>query len=79
MMAAGVQVKTACDNMQLCTGLESGIECATHAVGRRLKERASQRRSVEEARRPDEEEDEDKAAREESLTVEIEGMEEVVE
>ena len=38
MRAAGYQVKTACGNLQMCAGLESGIERATHAVGqRRLK------------------------------------------
>ena len=33
MRAAGDQAKTACGNLQLCAGLEAGIERATHAVG----------------------------------------------
>ena len=35
MRAAGDQAKTACGNVQLCAGLEAGIEGATHAVGQR--------------------------------------------
>ena len=35
MMAAGEQAKTVCGNLQLCAGLEYGIEDATHAVGQR--------------------------------------------
>ena len=35
MMAAGDQAKTACGNLQLCAGLEAGIEGATHAMGQR--------------------------------------------
>ena len=35
MRAAGYQVKTVCRNLQLCAGLEAGIEGATHAVGQR--------------------------------------------
>ena len=33
MRAAGYQAKIACGNLQLCVGLEAGIEGATHAVG----------------------------------------------
>ena len=33
MREAGDQAKTACGNLQLCEGLDSGIEGATHAVG----------------------------------------------
>eukprot|EP00957_Ditylum_brightwellii_P141607 10788013-Ditylum_brightwellii.AAC.1 len=32
---AGDQAKTACGNLQLCAGLEAGIEGAVHAVRRR--------------------------------------------
>ena len=35
MRAAGDQAKRACGNLQLCAGLEAGIEGATHAVGKR--------------------------------------------
>ena len=35
MRAAGDQVKTSCGNLQLCAGLEAGIEGATHVVGQR--------------------------------------------
>ena len=38
MRAAGDQAKTACGNLQLCAGLQAGIEGTTHAVGKqRLK------------------------------------------
>ena len=70
MRAAGYQAKTACDNLHMCAGLDSGIEGATHAVGQRRLERVRKRRSKEEARIPDKEEDEDEAAGEERLTVE---------
>ena len=48
MRAAGDQVKTACGNLQLCVGLEAGIEGDTHAVGRRRIDRVRVRRDVEE-------------------------------
>ena len=35
MREAEDQEKTACGNLQLCVGLEAGIEGATHAVGKR--------------------------------------------
>ena len=35
MREAWDQAKTACGNLQLCAGLEAGIEGATHAVGQR--------------------------------------------
>ena len=37
MRAAGEQAKTACGNLQLCAGLEAGIEGDTHAVGLRFR------------------------------------------
>ena len=33
MRAYGYQEKTVCGNLQLCAGLEAGIDVATHAVG----------------------------------------------
>ena len=39
MRSAGDQAKTACGNLQLSAGLESGIEGATHAVGQRILDR----------------------------------------
>ena len=73
--ADGDQEKTARGNMQLCTGLEAGIEDATHAVGKRILERARQRRSEEEARKTDKDEEKDKSAGEEWLKVETKGTE----
>ena len=35
MRAAGYQAKTVCGNLQLCAGLEAGIEGENHAVGQR--------------------------------------------
>ena len=61
--AAGYQAKTACGNLQLYVGLEAIIGGETHAAGQRILERDEQRRSVDEARTSDEDEDEDKAAR----------------
>ena len=55
--AAGDQAKTACGNLQLCTGLEASIEGATHAVGHRKLERARVRLREEETRSSDEEEE----------------------
>ena len=51
MRASGYQAKTACGNLELCTGLESGIEGATHAVVHRRRERAVGRRKEEEEER----------------------------
>ena len=48
MRAAGEQAKTACGNLQLCAGLQAGIEGATHAVGQRRVERVRARRVEEE-------------------------------
>ena len=39
MRAAGDQAKTACRRLQLCAGIESGIEGAIHAVDQRRRER----------------------------------------
>ena len=48
MRAAGEQAKMACCNLQLCEGLEAGIEGETHAVGQQRVERARARRVEEE-------------------------------
>ena len=48
MRAAGDQAKMACGNLQLCAGLEAGIEGAAHAVGQRRVERVRARRVEEE-------------------------------
>ena len=48
MRASGGQAKTTCGNLQLCAGLEAGIEGATHAVGQRRVERVRARRAEEE-------------------------------
>ena len=50
MRAAGDQEKTSCRNLQLCAGLEAGIEGATHAVGQRRVERVRARRVQEEVK-----------------------------
>ena len=44
MRAAGDQAKTACGNLQLCTGLKVVIEGDSHAVGQRRLERVRERR-----------------------------------
>ena len=55
--ASGDQAKRACGNIQLCAGLDSGIEGATHDVGqRRIKRVSSRRREYEEDLVYDEEE-----------------------
>ena len=76
--AAGDQAKTAWGNLQLCAGLEDGIEGATHTVGQRRLER------VWEIRGGEEEADNSAAEEEESggvldginnLTIEMAGTE----
>ena len=41
---AGDKAKTVCRNLQLCAGLEAGIEGETHTMGQRQRERAVRRR-----------------------------------
>ena len=48
MRADGGQPKIACGNMQLCAGLEVGIEGANHAVGQRILEQVREQRREEE-------------------------------
>ena len=48
MRAAGNQAETACGNLHLCAGLESGIEVATHDVGHQRLARVRERRGDEE-------------------------------
>ena len=43
MRSAKDQEKTACGNLQLCAGLEAGIEGSTHAVGQRILARVRER------------------------------------
>ena len=44
MREAEDQAKIVCGNLQLCAGLEDGIEGATHAMGQRRVERVRLRR-----------------------------------
>ena len=59
MRTAGNQAKTACGNLQLCTGLKAVIEVATHDVGQRRLERVrgiqQEEVEVEETEEEDEE------------------------
>ena len=54
MRLVGDQAKIARGNLQLCAGLEVGIEGATHAVGQRKLYRMRARQREEEARTSDE-------------------------
>ena len=60
MRAAGDQAKTACGNLQLCAGLEAGIEGSAHAVGQQRLARVGVRR--EEAEEAEDTEEEEEAA-----------------
>ena len=64
-----------CGNLQLCAGLEAGMESAIHAMGQRKMKRARQRRRGEKARIIEEEDDEDEVADilEVSLDMEVHG------
>ena len=43
MTEAGDQAKTACSNLQLCAGLQAGIEGETHVVGKQRLARVRER------------------------------------
>ena len=78
MREAGDQAKTACGNLQLCAGLEAGIEGATHTVGQcRLARVRGRRRGEEESEDSTKEEEEEEsgrmAARLNELTTETAG------
>ena len=79
MRAAREQAKTACGNLQLCVGLEDGIEGETHAVGQRRVERVRARRveeEEEEAIEAEEEEGGEVLAGLDNLRIETETSEE---
>ena len=44
MREAGDQAKTVCGNLQLCAGLEAGIEWATHTVGQQRVKKVRERK-----------------------------------
>ena len=68
----------ACVNLQLCAGLEAGIEGATRVVGQKRLHRAKQRRNEEDAGSSDEEkETECVVVGLNNLTIETTGTEEV--
>ena len=84
MREAGEQAKTACGNLQLCAGLEAGIEGATHAVGQRRIERVLDRRGEKESEVDAEAEEPDKEGAEVAglignLNIETAGTEEEAE
>ena len=84
MKAAGEQGKTACGNLQLCAGLEAGIEGDTHAVGQRMVERVRSRRGEEEGKAEEETEDPEEEGYEvvtglDNLTIETAGTQEEAE
>ena len=59
MRAAWDQIKTACGNLQLRTGLDAGIEGANHAVGQRRLKRVRERRCEEEEKEAEVSEEEE--------------------
>ena len=79
MRAAGEQANTACGNLQLCAGLEAGIEGATHAVGHHRIGRMREQRLEEEETEVSEEEEEEGGgviSKLNKLTIDTEGTEE---
>ena len=78
MRAAGDQAKTACGKLQLCAGLEVGIDGATHAVEQRWLERFRRRRQEGGKAEADEEEGDTESVGvvSNNLNIETVGMEE---
>ena len=79
MRASGDQAKTACGNLQLCAGLEAGIEGVTHTVGQRRLARFRERRGEEEEAKESVEEEEERGGVARllyNLTIETAGTEE---
>ena len=78
MRAAGEQAKKACENLQLCAGLESVIERVIKSVVQRRIEWVRRRRwEEEEAENPEEDEERVGVARLlNNLTIETAGTEE---
>ena len=79
MRAAWDQANKACGNLQLCAGLEAGIEGATHAVEQRRLERVRMRRIKEDETDDLAEEEEERggvAGLLNNLTIETAGTEE---
>ena len=62
MRAAKDQAKTVCGNLELCAGLEAGIEGATHPVGQRRLERVRARRVETEDKAATEAEEEEEGS-----------------
>ena len=79
MRAAIDQEKTACRNLQLCSGLKAGMEGTTNDVGHRWLERVRRQRSKEDEAGESEEEEEERgevAGLLNILTIETVGTEE---
>ena len=77
MRAAGDQANMACGNLQLCAGLEAGIEGVRHAVVQRILERLRLRRREEEEETTDVEEGYERVVTDlKNLTIETAGREE---
>ena len=74
--ASGYQAKTACGNLQLCAGLEAGIEDSTLTMGQRRLARLRKIRSEEEVIRTEEENNEIKEAGDKRLRRVAAGTEE---
>ena len=79
MRTTGDQAKTACGKLQLCAGLEAGIEGTTQAVGKRRLARVRERRAESDKEEVAGDEEEDRggiSAGLNNLTIETTGTEE---